>query len=94
MTTEQLEAIRKRSDKASGNWIADYLKMKNAQVVLGDDVPALLAEVDKLNVEIADRETSHIDLYNENKRLQQELAYEKMRNETLESNLQHYRGYA
>lgn len=48
MKPEQLEAIRKRSDKASGNWLADYLKMKNAQVVLGDDVPALLAEVERL----------------------------------------------
>jgi hypothetical protein len=54
MTTEQLEAIRKRSDKASGNWIADYLKMKNAQVVLGDDVPALLAEVERLQVQLTE----------------------------------------
>jgi hypothetical protein len=44
MKPEQLEAIRKRSDKASGNWIADYLKMKNAQVVLGDDVCVLRVE--------------------------------------------------
>ena len=54
MKPEQLEAIRKRSDKASGNWLADYLKMKNAQVVLGDDVPALLAEVEKLQAQLGE----------------------------------------
>ena len=62
MTHEQLEAIRKRSDKASGNWLADYLKMKNAQVVLGDDVPALLAEVDKLQAQLGEL----IDVVQEN----------------------------
>ena len=69
MKPEQLEAIRKRSDKASGNWLADYLKMKNAQEVLGDDVPALIAEVERLQSIIAqnrsvvkalvDEETAH-----------------------------------
>lgn len=54
MKPEQLEAIRKRSDKASGNWLADYLKLKNAQIVLTDDVPALLAEVERLRGIVSD----------------------------------------
>ena len=48
MKPEQLEAIRKRSDKTSGNWLADYLKLQIAQIVLTDDVPALLDEVERL----------------------------------------------
>ena len=51
MKPEQLEAIRIRSDKASGNWLADYLKLQSAQIVLTDDVPALIAEVERLEKE-------------------------------------------
>lgn len=36
------------------------------------DIPKLLAEIESLNAEIADREASHIELYNNNKRLQTE----------------------
>jgi hypothetical protein len=48
MKPEQLEAIRKRSSATSGNWLADYLKLQSAQIVLTDDVPALIDEVERL----------------------------------------------
>jgi hypothetical protein len=72
MSEGQLNSIRNRSSKTSGNWLADHLKLKHAQIVLTDDVPELIEEVE---------------------RLQKELEYEKQRNETLESALQHYQGY-
>lgn len=52
MSDEQFKAIRKRASQAGGNWLADYLKLKNAQIVLGDDVPALLEEVERLQSEL------------------------------------------
>lgn len=93
MTTEQLEAIRERAEKAAeGPWEFDGVGYCGEYPYIIDltvgevgvryhaedaefiskartDIPALLAEVESLNAEIADRETSHIELYNENKRL-------------------------
>lgn len=48
----QLNSIRERSNKTSGNWLADYLKLQSAQIVLTDDVPALIEEVERLQSEL------------------------------------------
>lgn len=66
MTTEQLEAIRKRSSATSGNWLADYLKLQSAQIVLTDDVPALIDEVERLQTEVSVYRQRELDqLYGE-----------------------------
>jgi hypothetical protein len=52
MSDEQLSSIRKRSNRTSGNWLADYLKLKDAQIVLTDDVPELIEEVERLQKEL------------------------------------------
>lgn len=48
MTKEQLEAIRKRAEKTRGNWLTDFNALSNASHVVIEDVPALLAEVERL----------------------------------------------
>lgn len=52
MSEEQLNSIRNRSSKTSGNWLADHFKLKHAQIVLTDDVPELIEEVERLQKEL------------------------------------------
>lgn len=65
LTPDDIIEIRKRVYDASK---LPFITWGASQLIEGD-VPALLKEVDQLNVEMADREKSHIDLYCENKEL-------------------------
>jgi len=60
MTEEQIEAIRKRAEKSRGNWYTDFNAMRNASHVINEDIPALLAEVERLRREISF--IAHVDL--------------------------------
>lgn len=51
LTTEEIEAIRKRAEKAEGNWLTDYNSLANA-VKSVEDIPKLLAEVARLRAVI------------------------------------------
>lgn len=48
MSEEQLEAIRKRTKKTRGNWLTDFNALSNASHVVNEDVPLLIAEVERL----------------------------------------------
>lgn len=48
MTDKQLEAIRKRAKKAQGNWLTNFNAMHNASHLVYEDVPELLAEIERL----------------------------------------------
>lgn len=104
LTTEQLEAIRSRTEKATEgpwNWTEDgkNLISEKGGTIVGEavydgiggvwfdawrrdeefiahsreDIPALLAEVESLNAEIADRERSHIENYGEYRAVKSEV---------------------
>lgn len=94
MTNEELQAIRNRADKAmEGNPLKDYDILRNMVGLSLDDIPKLLAEVERLedqadedrciartNFRIADELDANLyDIYNHLRRGDVKLALSKIR---------------